>query len=101
MPAEHQKQHHHPTKKPIESDVPDGKGGAYLFDQQVEDGEQQCGGQHEQGAGNGGIHFDLLVSILDILDVFLRLKPSSALILTELQHFETGFKWGREFTRLR
>jgi hypothetical protein len=36
-----------------------------------------------------------MVSILDILDVFLRLKPSSALILTELQHFETGFKWGR------
>jgi hypothetical protein len=26
---------------------------------QVEQGEQQCGGQHEQGAGNGGIQFDL------------------------------------------
>jgi hypothetical protein len=59
MPAENQQQHHHPAKEPIESDVPDGVGGANLFDDQVEKGEQQCGGQHEQGAGSGGIQFDL------------------------------------------
>ena len=47
MPAENHEQHHDPAKKSIESDVPDGKFGADLFDQQVEHGEQQCSGKHE------------------------------------------------------